>query len=49
MKKRNLEYERKFRAYLFSFDFKTHLEICKNINATVIEKEDEDENTQNKI
>lgn len=32
MKKRSLEYESKFRRYLFSFDFKTHLEICKNIN-----------------
>ena len=33
MKKlRNLEYEKKFRAYLFSFDFNTHKEICKNLN-----------------
>lgn len=32
MKTRNLEYERKFRKYLFSFDLKTHLEICENIN-----------------
>ena len=32
MKKRNVEYENKFRKYLFSFDLKTHLEICKNIN-----------------
>jgi len=32
MKERNLEYENKFRAYLFSMDFKTHKEICKNIN-----------------
>jgi hypothetical protein len=32
MKKRNLEYEEKFRAYLFSFNFETHKEICKNIN-----------------
>jgi len=30
--KRNLEYERKFRAYLFSGDLERHLEICKNIN-----------------
>ena len=27
-KKRNLEYEKKFRAYLFSFDFETHKQIC---------------------
>jgi len=32
MKKRNLRYEEMFRKYLFSFDLKTHLEICKNIN-----------------
>ena len=32
MKLRNIEYEKKFRAYLFSFDYKTHKEICKNIN-----------------
>jgi len=32
MKKRNLEYEDKFRKYLFSFDLETHLKICKNIN-----------------
>ena len=32
MKKRNLEYEKKFRKYLFSFDFQIHKEICKNIN-----------------
>jgi len=32
LKKRNLEYEKKFRSYLFSMDFKTHKEICKNIN-----------------
>lgn len=32
MKRRNLEYEKKFRKYLFSFDFETHKEICKNIN-----------------
>tara|TARA_R100001086_G_scaffold93846_1_gene46604 strand:- start:3933 stop:4100 length:168 start_codon:yes stop_codon:yes gene_type:complete len=31
-KKRNLEYEKKFRAYLFSFDGETHKEICKHIN-----------------
>lgn len=29
---RNLEYEKKFRAYLFSFDYETHKQICKNIN-----------------
>ncbi len=32
MKERNLKYEKKFRAYLFSFDLKIHKEICKNIN-----------------
>lgn len=32
IKKRSLPYEVKFRKYLFSFDFKTHKEICKNIN-----------------
>lgn len=31
-KKRSLEYEKKFRKYLFGFDFNTHKEICKNIN-----------------
>ena len=32
MKTRNLEYEKKFRKYLYSFDFETHKDICKNIN-----------------
>lgn len=32
LKKRSLKYEEKFRKYLFSFDFETHKEICKNIN-----------------
>jgi len=32
MKTRNLDYEKKFRKYLFSFDYKSHIEICKNIN-----------------
>jgi len=32
MKKRNLEYEAKFRKYLFSFNFENHKDICKNIN-----------------
>ncbi len=32
MKKRNLEYEAKFRSYLFSFDLENHKDICKNIN-----------------
>lgn len=31
MKQRSLEYEKRFRKYLFSFDFETHKEICKNI------------------
>ena len=29
MKTRSLEYEKKFRKYLYSFDFKTHKEIIK--------------------
>lgn len=32
MKERNLEYEAKFRSYLFSFDLENHKDICKNIN-----------------
>lgn len=32
MKKRNLDYERKFRAYLFSGDIQRYKQICKNIN-----------------
>ena len=32
MKERSLLYEKKFMKYLFSFDFETHKEICKNIN-----------------
>lgn len=32
MKKRSLEYEQKFRKYLYSFDFETHKKICENIN-----------------
>jgi len=32
MKGRNLEYENKFRRYLFSMTFKIHKEICENIN-----------------
>lgn len=32
MKKRNLEYEKKFRKYLFSFDYETHKKIAENIN-----------------
>jgi len=31
-KKRNLAYERKFRAYLFSRDYESHKKIAKNIN-----------------
>jgi len=30
--KRNLNYEDKFRAYLFKGDFERHKKICKNIN-----------------
>ena len=32
MKKRSLDYENKFKKYLFSFDFETHKEICNEIN-----------------
>jgi len=32
MKKRSLEYEKRFRKYIYSFDLETHKEICKNIN-----------------
>ena len=32
MSKRNLEYEQKFKAYLFKFNWETHKEICKNLN-----------------
>ena len=32
MKERNLTYEKKVRAYLFSFDFETHKQICENLN-----------------
>ena len=32
MKERSIKYEEKFRKYLFSFDLKTHKDICKNIN-----------------
>lgn len=30
--KRNLNYEKKFRAYLFRGNWERHKEICKNIN-----------------
>ena len=32
MKGRNLDYEKKFRAYLFKGDLERHKAICKNIN-----------------
>lgn len=32
MKQRNLEYEQKFKSYLFSFNFETHKKICRDIN-----------------
>ena len=32
MKERNLEYERKFKAYLFNGDLDRHKDICKNLN-----------------
>ena len=31
MKERSLLYELKFKRYIYSFDFKTHKEICENI------------------
>jgi|TARA_Y100000310_G_scaffold2073_1_gene2588 hypothetical protein len=31
-KSRNLAYEKKFRAYLFSRDYETHKKIAKHIN-----------------
>ena len=40
MKKRSLEYEAKFRKYLYSFDLETHKEICKNINLKSNEAKD---------
>jgi len=44
-KERNLEYEKKFRKYLFSFDLEKHKEICKNIN---VKPNIEDKNENNK-
>lgn len=44
MESRNKEYEKKFRAYLFKFDFETHKEICKNLN--VIESTDKTRKAQ---
>ena len=35
MKKRNLEYEKKFRAYLFKGCRERFKEICKNLNIEV--------------
>lgn len=32
MKERSVEYEKKFRAYLFSGGGERHKEICKNLN-----------------
>ena len=40
IKKRNLVYENKFRAYLFSMDLETHKAICDNINVKVKLAED---------
>lgn len=31
MKKRSLAYEKKFRKYLYGFDYETHKKVCKNI------------------
>ena len=32
MEKRNLEYEKKFRTYLYKGSLKRYLEICDNLN-----------------
>lgn len=32
MNQRNLEYEKKFRTYLFKGDFQRYIDICKSIN-----------------
>lgn len=32
MGKRNLDYEKKFRSYLFSGDYERHKKIVKNLN-----------------
>ena len=47
MKIRNLNYENKFRAYLFSMDLETHKKICNNIN--VKHNQGRDWNVNNKI
>jgi len=31
MKERNIEYENKFKKYLYGFDFETYKQICENI------------------
>ena len=35
----NLEYVKKFRKYLFKFDWETHKKICENLN--VVESTEE--------
>jgi hypothetical protein len=37
MKERSLEYERKFRKYLYSFDYETHKTIVESIGIGVEE------------
>lgn len=32
MKERSLNYEKRFKKYLFSFNWETHKKICENIN-----------------
>jgi hypothetical protein len=44
MSERNLEYENKFRAYLFKGDWERQKEICKNIN--VVESTEETRNSR---
>lgn len=41
MKERSLEYEKKFRKYLYSFDYETHKKICENINIKIANKKQE--------
>ena len=35
---RNLDYEKRFRVYLFRGDWERHKDICKNINVEPIRK-----------
>ena len=48
-KERNLEYEKKFRSYLFKGDYDRFLEIIKNLNVEPNLKKGLDKNEKNKI